>query len=84
MIDPTFRNINRLFALSFKSGGNDPTRNYYISLAEIKDCNALIENKRFFDQPVKNKQKVYEKHVEMPRKYTKRNLLDYSYLQNSL
>ena len=81
MIDPTFRNINRLFALPFKSGDNDPTRNYYISLAEIKDCNALIENKWFFDQPVKNKQKVYEKHVEMPRKCTKRNLLDYSYHQ---
>ena len=45
MIDPTFRNINRLFALSFKSGENDPTRNCYISLAEIKDCNALIGNK---------------------------------------
>ena len=35
-IDPTFRNINRLFVLSFKNGDNNPTRNsfnkYYILL----------------------------------------------------
>ena len=34
LIDPTFRNINRLFALSFRTGDNDPTRylfdKYYI------------------------------------------------------
>ena len=52
MIDPTFRNINRLFVLSFKNGGNDLTRlpfdKYYMSLVEIKDFNALIDNKPFF------------------------------------
>ena len=46
LIDPTFRNINRLFALSFKNGDYKP-------LVEIKDFNALIDNKMFFDQPVK-------------------------------
>ena len=34
LIDPTFRNINRLFVLSFKNGSNDPIRDsfdkYYI------------------------------------------------------
>ena len=29
MIDPTFRNINRLFVLSFKNSNNDPTRNSF-------------------------------------------------------
>ena len=59
LIDPAFRNINRLFALSFKNGGDDPRRNsvdeFYIPLVETKDFNALINNKPFFDQPVKNK-----------------------------
>ena len=36
LIYSTFRNINRLFLLSFKNGNNDPTKNsfdkYYISL----------------------------------------------------
>ena len=29
MGDPTFKNINRLFLLSFKNGDNDPTRNSF-------------------------------------------------------
>ena len=28
MIDPTFKHINRMFALSFKNGDNNPTRDY--------------------------------------------------------
>ena len=35
LIDPTFRNIDKLFVLSFKNGNDDPTRNsfdeYYMS-----------------------------------------------------
>ena len=48
-----------MFALSFKNGNDDPTRDsfvkYYMPLVEIKDFNALIDNKSFFDQSVKNK-----------------------------
>ena len=82
LIDPTFRNINRLFVLSFK---NDPTRyyfdQYYMPLVEVKDFNALIDNKPFFDRYVKNKQEVYENLIEMPRNddYTRGNLLEYFY-----
>ena len=32
LIDPTFRNINRLFVLSFKNYGDDPTTNYFDEL----------------------------------------------------
>ena len=60
-----------MFVLSFKNGIDDPTRNsfdnYYLSLVEIKDFIALINNKLFFDQPVKNKQEAYEKLIEMSR-----------------
>ena len=53
-------------------------------LVEIKDFNALIDNKPFFYQPVKSKQEAYEKHIEMSRNgdYTTGNLLDYLYHQN--
>ena len=57
MIDPTLRNIYKLFVLSFKNGNDNPTINYfdkyYMPLVEIKYFNALIDNKLFFDQPVK-------------------------------
>ena len=55
---------------------------HYIPLAEIKEFNALIDNKPIFDQPVKNKQEAYEKLIEMSRNdITIGTLLDYLYLQ---
>ena len=57
--------------LSFKNGNNDPTRNYlnkcYMSLVEIKDFNASIYNKLFFDQPVKSKQEASEKCISVSK-----------------
>lgn len=48
-------------------------------LVEIKDFSVVINNKPFFDQPLKNKQESYEKLVGMPRNddYTAGNLLDH-------
>ena len=55
--------------LSFKNSNNVSTRDsfdkYYMPLVEIKDFIALIDNRQFFDQPVKKnkkkKQEAYEK-----------------------
>ena len=63
----------------FKAGENDPTGNsflkYYMPLIEIKYFNALIDNKPFFYQPIKNKEKAYEELMEISRNddYTKEN-----------
>ena len=58
LIDPTFKNINKLLVLFLKYGDNDPTKDYfgryYMPLVEIKHFYALIDNELFFDQPVKN------------------------------
>ena len=71
LIDPTFRNINRLFLLSFQSCDYDPFRNsfveYHMAVVKIKVFNAIIYNQPFFYQPVKIKQKAYERPVEMSR-----------------
>ena len=88
LIDPTFKNIDGLFVPKFKNGANDPIRNYfydyYMPLVEVKEFNVFIDNKPFFDQPVKNKQKAYEKLIKMSKNddYTTGNLLDYLYHQN--
>ena len=62
MIDPTFRNINRLFVQSSKFGGNDPARDsldkYFMPLRDTKDFNVLINNKPFFKQLIKNKKHI--------------------------
>ena len=88
LTDPSFRNINRFFLLSFKNGDNEPTRDYfekyYMPLVKIKDFNALIDKKPFFHQPVKNKQEANEKLIKMSRidGYTTVSLLGYLYHQN--
>ena len=87
LIDVTFRIINRSFIFSFKNSDNDLTRNVfdkcYMPLVEIKDFKALIDDKPFFDQPVKNKQEAYQKFIEIrDDNYTIGNLLDYLYHQN--
>ena len=56
MIDPTAMDVKKLFVLSFKLG-DDPAKDYfdkyYMATFEIKDFNVSIENKPFFDQPIK-------------------------------
>ena len=78
-----------MFVLSFKNGDDDLLRDsfnkYYRPLAKIKDFEELIDNKQFFQQPVKKKQEGYEKFIEMLRRnngYATRNILDYLYHQN--
>ena len=88
MIDLTFKSINRLFALAFKNGDDDPTQNYfdeyYMLFVEIKDFNAVIDNKPFFDQPMKTNKNRMKNLVEISRNDDKRtrNLLHYSYHKN--
>ena len=80
LIDPTFTNVNRLFALSFENE-NDRTSfsKYYVPSVEIKDFNVLIDGKQFFEIPVKSKEETYEAIIEMSKNndYTTGNLLDY-------
>ena len=69
LIDPTFANVNRLFVLSFSRNNNTNSRysfsEYYVPNIEIKDFNALIDGKSFFDLPVKNEEEAYQKIIDM-------------------
>ena len=47
--------------LSFKhNGGRTSYPRYYLTLAEIKDYNIMIDGQNFFDQPVKNNLITYD------------------------
>ena len=82
LIDTTFTNVNRLFVLSFENE-NDRTSfsKYYVPKVEIEDYNVLIDQKRFFEIPIKNTEETYEAIIEMSRNndYTTGSLLDYEY-----
>ena len=82
LIDPTFNKVNRLFVLSFENEEDRTSfSKYYTPKVEIKDFNVLIDEKIFFDVPVKNKKEAYEKIFEISKNtdYTTGNLLDYEY-----
>ena len=56
LINPIFQGVNRLFVLSFKNkDGRTVHTKHYIPLVEIKDYNAMIDSRNFFDQPAKKK-----------------------------
>ena len=45
LIDPCFHIATRLFVLSFQNG-------YFLPTIKIKDYNAMIDGRNFFDHPV--------------------------------
>ena len=54
LIDPTFTNVNRLFVLSFKNEADRSSfSKYYVPKVEINDFNVSIDEKLFFENPVK-------------------------------
>ena len=85
LIDPRLNKVNRLFFLSFESEEDRTSfSNYYTSKVDIIDFNVLIDGKRFFDLPIKNKEESYEEIIEMSKNnvYITGNLLDYEYFSN--
>ena len=74
LIDPAFKNVYKLFVLSFSGNNNTDNRDsfsdYYVSDVEVIDFNVLIDGKSFFDLPVKNEEKTYEKVIEMSNNMT--------------
>ena len=85
LIDPRLNKVNRLFFLSFESEEDRTSfSNYYTSKVDIIDFNVLIDGKKFFDLPIKNKEESYEEIIEMSKNnvYITGNLLDYEYFSN--
>ena len=82
LIDSTFNKVNRLFVLSFENEDDRVSYSrYYTPTVEIKGNDVLNDGKRFFDNPIKNKEETYEHIVEMSKSndYATGNLLHYDY-----
>ena len=92
LIDPTFTRVSRLFVLFFerieennvKKDHRDSFSHYYVPIVEIKDFNVSIDERSFFDLPIKNEE-AYKKIIEMSRNndYTTGNLLDFAYFKEN-
>ena len=87
LIDPTFTNVNRLFVLPFTRFDIRDYRNvfsnYYVTDAEIKDYNVLIDRKSFFFLSAINQEEAYEKIIEMSNNNDCKtgNLLNFAYFK---
>ena len=85
LIDTTFNKVNRLFVLRVENEDNRTSfSKCFTPSVEIKDFNVLIDGKRFFDVPVKNKEDARKKIIEMSKNndYKTGNLLGYDYFSN--
>ena len=59
LTDPTFTKVNRLYVLSFENEDDRTSfSKNYVPTVEIKDFNVLIDGKKIFDVPVKNKEEA--------------------------
>ena len=58
---------------------------YYVPNVRIKDFNVLIDEKSFFDLPVKNEEEACEEIVDMSNNndYTTGNLLGFVYFKEN-
>ena len=83
-----FQGVNRLFVLSFENDVHRKSyKRYFFPTVEIKDYNVMIDEKKFFDQPVKNDLRTYENIRKIATvqggDYTTECLLDYDYLKEN-
>ena len=61
LIDPSFQEVNRLFALSFENKTDrDVHTCYYLPKIKMNYYNVIIDRKNLFDQPVKNNLGTYD------------------------
>ena len=67
-LDTSFQGVNRLFVLAFgntNNGDNKVARNshrkYFLPRVNITNYNILIDGRNFYDQPISNQIKKYDK-----------------------
>ena len=74
-----------MFTRDNAGDNRDSFSDYYVTKVEMKDFNILIDGKSFFDLPVKNEEKAYEKIMDMSNNndYTTGNLSDFVYFKKN-
>ena len=92
-LDASFQGFNRLFVLSFNNtdgNANKVVRNshrkHFLPRVDITNYNALIDGRNFYDQPISDQIKKYDKIRKVATgkgdDYTTGCLLDYQYFKD--
>ena len=88
-IDPSFQRVNRLFIFSFKDGdGWNNYKQHYLSTAEIKDYNVVIDERNFLVKPIGNDLKTCDNIRKIATvqgdDYTTGCFLDFPWFKNTI
>ena len=88
-IDPSFQRVNRLFIFSFKDGdGSKNYKQHYLSTAEIKDYNVVIDERNFVVKPIGNDLKTCDNIRKIATvqgdDYTTGCFLDFPWFKNTI
>ena len=66
LIDPTFTKVHRLFILAYENEDDRPSYyEYFMPTVELKNYNAIIDGKPFFEMLIKNLEETYQKIIDM-------------------
>ena len=93
LLNASFQGVKKLYVLAYfiADGENDEAgiknnKKYFLPRGEIKNCNVLIDRRHFYDQPINDLIKQYDKvrkvSTEYGDDYTTGCLLDYAYFKN--
>ena len=86
-LDPSFQDVNRLFAMAYNRANSQLTRNgrqkYYLPRIDLEKYNVIIDGRNFYDNPIESD---IEKYRELKKvmigkgeDYTTGSLLDFNY-----
>ena len=92
-LDGFFQGVNRPFALAFNYTNNDVNqversshRKYFLPIVDIINYNALIDDRNFYDQPIKDQIRKYDEIRKTATgkgdEYATGCLLDHQYFKN--
>ena len=89
-LDSSFQGVNRLFVLGFANANDQPKREgyryYYLPRVDITKHNVLIDGRNFYDQPINDKIRQYNKIRKVATgkgdNYAAGCLLDYKYFKD--
>ena len=88
LFEPSVQGVKRIFVLAFQNDTQrTSTKGCCLPNVEIKDNNVMIDEKKFFDQPIKDNKVTYEVIRKIATcqgdDYTTGCLLDYPYFKDS-
>ena len=94
LVDASFQDVNRLFALPFRADNQDANtayrnscRKFYLPRTTITNYNAIIDGRNFYDQPISSDERQYDelRKVTLGKgdNYATGRLLDYDYFKHN-